>query len=430
VYTVSVKKPLSIRKYFAYGILAGGAVFVLTKIAAFVLKIIIAKLGVSQFGSYYIFTTLFSNITMLVALGIPMSLTRFISLYIGMGKRAKRTEVTHSALSFLIATGVISTIVLYTGSPFFSHIMHSEKGQSYVSVLALGIIAALLIQFAKSIYLGYLRPHVQYGIDAIVIGLQSISIIYALWVLRLDVFGAIAAYVIGTCIGAAITLFFTYRFIDLKTFRFHITRELLVYTLPVSASEIFTALSSIIFIVLLKHFGGEKEVGLYAAAVSLASILHVIPQIILPMFLPIISNLYGKGQSIISVYTKILTILSFFTLAVLGLLIIGKIYIIQLLFGFSYQSSAEILLPLSIAYGWYAIVVWPNRQLLDMAGFTKYNFSLTLIRIFITSAILLLFIPILRGPHLALSLLAGWIGEGIVCLYILHMKGIFKSKNP
>jgi O-antigen/teichoic acid export membrane protein len=175
-------------------------------------------------------------------------------------------------------------------------------------------------------------------------------------------------------------------------------------------------------LVVLKSNSSFSEVGFYTVAISMAGLLFTIPQIILPVYFPILTKVYGSKKSIVIMYTNIIKLLGA-TIIPIGLTFgIFSSFFIRMFFGSTYLNTLTYLPILFIAYGFYAIIIWPSRQILDLVGHTKTNLYLTIIRSCVVIALSLILIPSFKSHGLAIAVASGWGIEGFLCVYYIKQK--------
>ena len=91
-----------------------------SKLLSFVLKILVSKLGVTNFSDYYLSTSTFTGLTTITALGIPMSTTRYISFYRGKGKNDEVHGIITSAFTITVVSSIIAAVAFFTGSQYLA----------------------------------------------------------------------------------------------------------------------------------------------------------------------------------------------------------------------------------------------------------------------------------------------------------------------
>ncbi len=405
------------KKLFIRGAAAGVLTLGFSKIFSFLLKLIIARFGSESFGLYTTATTTFTSAVTFLAFGFPMSVTRFVSLYNGSQQKEKLNNILSSALTMGMGTGIAGTIALFAWQ-----IHYPIPG---LNTLAFVVVPAILILLIKHALFGMLASEKAYFIENFesVFRIAAISILLFLFSMQIkNLFIGYACAIVLTAYAAIVIFFKT-----LPQYRPKLTwsAPLYSYTWPVGISELITSLTTAGTMIYFTAISGPQNVGLYAAALSLASLIHLIPQVIMPIFFPAITTAYGRGESIWHLYRRIVILLVATLIPLTALLNILGTILINSLFGSDYTDSVHIFTLLSIAYTLYAMFVWPNRQILDMMGKTKTNMVISLIRSCIIIACCAVLVPQWAGRGYGGALLAGWFAEGgttITVLYILKRR--------
>jgi len=134
------------------------------------------------------------------------------------------------------------------------------------------------------------------------------------------------------------------------------TKEYVLFSLPLLFSFILKQLGGQMSIFFIGYFRDTAEVGLYSAALSFAKLTSLSLDIMLFMFVPIVSELSAKQQDeeikrIIRVTSSVLFITSSFFLV--SFLLIPKL-VMTVSFGRNFAEAYKALAILSISYFYYA----------------------------------------------------------------------------
>lgn len=415
-------KKQELEKSFATSISFGTIIVGLSKLLNLILKILVSRLGVLNFSDYYLATSTFSGLTTISALGVPMSTTRYISFYRGKHRLSDAHNTISSSYVITLLSSAVASIVFYGGAQYLATSIGAPHAGDYFRILSFGLVGATITLLSRAVFLGYIRIQFSYAAEAIEVGLKFIFTAAGILILGWGVLGALIGYTVGTIVAAAINTRLVIYVTRIARFSPKITSEFLRFALPVSASEIITTATGVILLYIIRVRSGAETIGYYGAAVSLASLIHVIPQMIFSIFLPTASTLYAQNKLILPIYKTLLIWLCAVVLLPSFILAWLSPYVTSLIFGQSYLAAAPILSVLVVAYGLYAILVWPNRQLLDMAGCTKENLSLTVLRVCITLIALYGIFPGFSGLSLSKAMLTGWIGEAAGSLLLVKIK--------
>lgn len=393
-----------------------------SKLLNLTLKILVSQLGVSNFGDYYLVTATFLGLTTIAALGVPMSTTRFISFLNGGGGAGKLNKIVSSAVTIICLSSFLVGIFLYQFSEATALWLGAVHTAVYLKILSFGFIGSTITLLTRSVFLGFVRIHAAYTVEATEIVTRFVSTIAGILLLKMGVIGALIGFTTGTLIAALINMHRLLKIPGVNQLTPQLSGKFLRFTLPVSTSEILTAVTGVFFLYILRLRGGAEAIGLYAAAVSLAALIYIVPQMIFSVFLPLASNLYAQKKPVFPIYKTLFLWLVGIVGAPSVFLIVFSRVIISSVFGQAYIHAAPILSTLVIAYSLYAVFAWPSRQLLDIAGHTKANLLLTLLRILVGSCVLFIYNLELNGLTLATAVLWGWIAESIGSMVLVYKK--------
>ena len=415
-------KNRELEKSFVTSISFGTIIVGCSKLLNFILKILVSRLGVVNFSDYYLATSTFSGLTTITALGVPMSTTRYISFFVGKNRPKDAHNTITSALTITLLSSLIAAVALYAGAQYLSDAIGAPHATVYFHILSFGLVGATITLLSRAVFLGYKRIQLAYAAEAIEVGLKFIFTVTGILILGWGVFWALIGYAIGTIVASSINAIILINVTNIKHVTPKITSEFLRFALPVSASEIVTSAASVVLLYIVRLQSGAEMIGFYGAAVSIAALIHVIPQMIFSIFLPTASELYAQKKPILPIYKTLLLWLCIVVFLPGVVLFALSTHVTSLIFGHSYVSAAPILSILVVAYSLYTILVWPNRQILDMAGYTKENLCLTVLRVSVTIISLCVIFPEFSGIGLAKSMLLGWTGEAVGSLILVKRK--------
>ena len=407
---------------FVTSISLGALILGGSKLLNFILKILVSQLGVTNFGDYYLATATFLGLTTIAALGVPMSATRFISFLKGKNQSNAIHNIIFSATTAIGISSCVIGAILYTYADVIGTLLHATHTSPYLRILSFGFIGSTITLLVRGALLGLMRIRLSYLTEATEIGLRFVFTIIGILMLRWGVVGALIGYTMGTLGAALINAFILVKVSAIKHFSPQLSGRFLHFTIPVSISEIITATTNIGLLYIIRAKGDADTVGYYAAAVSIAALIHVVPQMVLSVFLPAASRVYAQKKSVLPIYKVLMLWLGVVVLLPSAILIVFGSTITLHLFGPSYSPANQILSVLVTAYAIYALISWPNRQLLDMAGYTKENLWLTTVRILINITALFFVAKNMDGFGLATAMLCGWIGESIGSMLLVKQK--------
>gem|GEM_PF-3275551 len=400
-------------KLVVLGLSFGIIVLGTSKLFNFILKLAVSRLGVEGFGDYYLLTSTFGSLVTLCALGLPMSVTRFVSYYHSQKNDGVARDAISTALTISAVLTLIVTVITFTAADAVANLLGIPHITQYLRIISMGITGALLTTFGRAMLMGFLRVRASYLLESVDIFGKFLFVFVAITILGLGLQGAIWAFALASITTGLINAYLAIHLTNLRGISARISGTLTSYSWPVSVSEVLTAGTATALMYMVRAWGSSSDLGYYAAAVSLASLLHLAPNMILSVFLPLVSSLHAEGKSILSTYKTIL--LWLFPVVAIPAVILFAIspLLIGGLFGPLYQNAVDTMRYLIVAYGLYAVVVWPLRQLLDMAGYTKLNLVLTTVRSCVSIVALLHPSVGFTSAGLSIAVLFGWAGEAV-----------------
>jgi len=186
----------------------------------------------------------------------------------------------------------------------------------------------------------------------------------------------------------------------IKYFELNTAKRLLKDSWPLVFSSIAIAVYMRIDQVMIKNLLGDREVGLYSAAVKLVEVWYFIPMIITQSLFPAIVSKYNNKQEFFRRLIVLSSVMGYIGLFISVMLSISSYFIIKMLYGEKFLDAAPIL---SIASFIIFISFWMSgvsrRQAIDMQKLALFATILSAVANIILNFI---FIPIygVRGAAL------------------------------
>ena len=148
-------------------------------------------------------------------------------------------------------------------------------------------------------------------------------------------------------ITLAITLNIAYKYNKnpsfYKYFDINLAKRLLKDSWPLILSSVAVMIYMRIDQVMIKNMLGDKEVGLYSAAVKLVEVWHFIPMIVAQSLFPAIVSVYDNKNEFYNRLMKLSCLLGYLGLALSLSLSIFSSFIVFKLYGSKYLGSESIL---------------------------------------------------------------------------------------
>jgi O-antigen/teichoic acid export membrane protein len=196
----------------------------------------------------------------------------------------------------------------------------------------------------------------------------------------------------------ALSLYFAYRYQKLHGFYRHFDPMIAKHLLQDSWPLIFSGLVVMIYMridqIMIKEMLGEKEVGLYAAAVKLSEVWYFVPMIITQSLFPAIVSAKNTSEKLY--YTRLqrlYTSLLWMAIAVAVSMTFFSDWLVTLLYGEAYKDAGQVLM-IHIWAGVFVSLGVASSNWFTSENLQKYAFYRTLLGAIINVILNLILIPI------------------------------------
>ncbi|WP_347274400.1 oligosaccharide flippase family protein [Candidatus Kuenenia sp.] len=285
------------------------------------------KLSVEDFGMFNSLLSL-SAIISVPAGTVLVVMARYVSKFNATCAVGKIKYLLYNAYIKLLLAGILGVGIFVSLSGYISDYLNI--GTRFPLIL---IGVSLLISLLLPINMGILQGLQKFGymgLSGILSGVLRLACGVLLISLGLGVNGAIVAGIIPSLVMLFIT-FYPIRFLFNKAVHNdneRYTKEILLYSLPVTLSTLcFTGLINI-DLVLVKHFFSPEEAGNYAAAAILGRSIFYLPGAIILAMFPMVSESHTLNKDTYGLLSKALI----FTLLLSGVgLVLFSIFPSQLM---------------------------------------------------------------------------------------------------
>lgn len=366
----------------------------LSKILGYFYRALIARYyGPEVYGLFSIALMVSGWFIALSALGLLEGLMRFIPLYRGKKELAKISYILKFSTVVLGITSILSGALMFLLADFISiNLFHNSALIIYIKLFSIAVPITTL----ASIFLVLLRAFEEIAWYSFIFNILQ-NILKVLF-LGLFVFLGIGSnatslsYLIGI-FGIFIVAYIVCKYKLPHVFGLHelnadernlVQRELTRYSLPL----LFFAVISTIFYWIdsfsIGYFRGATEVGFYNAAVPIAALLAITPELFMQLFFPMITREYSKKNlALIEQLSKqVAKWILIVNIPIFAVLLVFPGAAINILFGSQYLVAQNALRILAIGTLVSAIFIVSN-YLMSMIGKSK----LILVNIVIASVI-------------------------------------------
>jgi len=329
----------------------------LSKLLGYAYRLVVARIGVEDYGVVTLGITIFSILALVVPLGLPIGLTRYVPFFKSRGEEGKVKGAILSALYLVLFSSIVSAGLLYLFSDWISMNVFNEE--------RLGLVLRIFAVALPFFCVGAVATYILRGFKKIKYEVFSINFLQnfvkvfltgLLIFLGFNYVGAVWAFFIAV-VGTSVLIFY---FLNKKVFNIFsskvkpsfMTKELVLFSFPLMFSGFFLYVVSWIDSFMIGMFRGVAEVGIYNAALPTAQLLNMFPMAMTVLFLPVISGLYAKQKfgDLDALYKIVTKWIFFINLAILGVFFIFSDKILSILFPDEYVVGAYAFVILSFAY--------------------------------------------------------------------------------
>lgn len=373
-----------------------------SKLFSYLYKIIIARyLGANLYGLYSLSIAIILFFAAVSGLGLSEGALRYISLYRGKKETSKIRYVFSICYKLLLISTIIIALITFFLADFISlMIFKNENLIIFIKIFSLLIPIWVLSIFFMNIMIAHEKVKQQTALEKILQSSAKLFFLIFFIFLGLKTNAVIFSFFLGVFIFFLSTfLYCRYKLSDVflkyelkKREKNEILKEVFSYSIPLMffwlVSSIFYYMDSI----MIGFFKTTFEVGLYNAAIPIAILLAITPELFIQLFFPIITKEYARKN--ISLIKKLSVQIGkwifIVNLPFFFLMIFFPGVIINLFFGADYLEATNALRFLLIGNLFSSLFIISDK-LLSMAGKTKIllmDLSISVIANFILNIIL------------------------------------------
>ncbi|MCJ7479051.1 MAG: flippase [Candidatus Nanohaloarchaeota archaeon QJJ-7] len=400
-------------------IIAGFAIGIVLQ---YLIKVVLARfLGPGSYGVFVQGLALVQAAAILSLFGLHMSLPRFISYYKGKKERRLIGETAGTALSIVIPSAIVVSSVLYLSSRWISATVFSEPALVQpLQIFALSVLPLSLFYLAVGFIRGRQNARYKVYLDDLLFPGVELVLVLVFFGLGYGVEGAISAYLISVS-AVVIASYWLYRKLADGGFKVSkkTARKLLFFSWPLFILSILTMASKWIDVLMMGWLKESVQVGVYEVAFAVAGVLPLFLSSLKYMFLPVISELYGKGDlgEILELYRTSTRWIFTLVLPLFAGMLIFPSEILNVLFGQSYTAGALALAILSIGY-FFHVAVGPAGNILLASGKTRLLLFGMLVLTVVDVVLNLFLIPRYGMVGAAIAMTSGLLAGNAVLLFL------------
>ncbi|MDD5181727.1 MAG: oligosaccharide flippase family protein [Candidatus Nanoarchaeia archaeon] len=397
---------------------------VLSKLFAYTHRVILAKgLGPEAYGIFSVCLAVVSILAAIAVFGTPSALERYIPLY--NKDKSKTKGLILFVSKYASVFGIILFVLLLIFSKNLADLFQNPGMASTLMIFAIAIPILAVLQISMSISKGF--KNIVYPVMAnnIIFPLGNLVLTIILIVLGYGLKSIAIAFLVANILAVLFLVFKIHKKL------FSITQkvkpvlahaEILAFSVPLLFVTLFFFVIQWTDTILLAYFLPEQIVGLYNAAVPTASLLYVVPSLLIALLLPVLSELLAKknGEEISRLFKTVVYWITLANLPVLLFFITAATMILRLLFGEIYTAASTAFIILSLGLFVYSVFL-PTITMLQLYKKTKYIFVITAVCALGNVALNILLIPVYGMNGSAIASAISWISISILAVARLFM---------
>jgi O-antigen/teichoic acid export membrane protein len=362
-------------------------------------KVIIGRrLGPDEFGVFNLGFAILMFVSVVTLLGLQEGVPTFISRFRVKGELEKIKGVLFFSAKIVMLSSLVFVILIYMLSSFLSiEIFNDVRLIPVLKIFAITIpffsLSLLLLSYLRGFklikYMVYSRN--LFG------NISLILLLIIFFTLNYGLYGAILAHLIQYIIILLFAIYFLFKsgyFPSKKLKIIPVSKELIVFSLPLTGSGSLERLRMWIDTLLIGFFLSSSQVGLFNYALIIAIVLVVITASFIVILLPINSELYANNnlKEMSRLYYTVSKWLFFLLFPIFLIMFFFPGTIISVLFGPQYTQIGKILRILSFGYLVNACIgIWPT--VIYAIGKTKIDLYLKIVGIVSNISLSSLLIP-------------------------------------
>ena len=257
------------------------------------LPILTKWLGASLYGTWSLIWVTVVLITPLATLGLGMAMVRFLAAERDVARIRERFL---SVVFTVLAAGVFVSIILILCSDLFASSIIGDINSSHLVKLASFMILTQALSQMSIAFFRTFRQMKLYSVLLLAKAAAQLGLMVALLLLGWELKGVIIAVLISDILCLAVALSAALTQIGFRFPRFTELKDYLKYGLPLVPS------SAILWVIhssdryMVGYFMEAKDVGIYAAAYAVASIISLLLGPLQVVLLPAVSKSYDDGE--------------------------------------------------------------------------------------------------------------------------------------
>lgn len=354
---------------------------VLGMFLVFLSRVMMARyLSIEEYGIFSLGYVILSVLSVVSLMGLEKGISRQIAFFSGKGDAGKVSAIIRSSLAIIVVASFICGLILFLLSDTLSSAFSGTQNLTLTfRLFAFGLPFFTLLLLLVAVYRGFDRADVKVYFSDVLKNLLFVAFIGVSAILQLSFVFVLTGFVLSlvvSCVGVAILLLKRPPKVQLPTEakpRVKVTRELLIFSLPLLVSALFSMMLSWTDTIALGYFRPITDVGIYNAALPIAMFVPILLNGVAYIYLPVVSKLHAqkKHDEIRRMYIITTKWIFSLTYPLFLVLVLFPRPVLGFLFGTEYVVGAVALQILVIGFFFHTFLGLNASTLLSL-GETKY----------------------------------------------------------
>ncbi len=356
-----------------------------------------------EYGLYYIALIPVTTFILFLDWGVGSALTKYCAQYRAEGKEKNLRKIIVAGLSFVVATGLILTLVLFLMANIIASNVLGEPTSAYlITITSISILFLGIYTTTQSIFVGFERIKL-FGVSLISQAAIQLSVSPILVYFGYGAFGVTIGYTLSQLVAGIISLMLLYFFIfkkldHAKKEEFDIIsnfKVLLSYGIPLAISLILIGILPNFFQFVMAFFVDTAIIGHFKVALNFAVLITFFTVPISTLLFPTYSKINPKdeGEVLKSVFSSSVKYTSLFTIPATVALMVLADAIIRTLYADKWVYSPLFLSLYLIQYLFISLGGATKESLLQGLGKTKFLLKMRVLTLCVGIGLALLLIP-------------------------------------
>lgn len=366
----------------------------------FITRLLVARnLGPDFFGLLTLAMSIFWIVTNLSVLGFGYGIIRYVAYYNGRKNLDKINNIIVSALKIVMPISLLFFLLFLFFSNQISSFFSKPELSPILQILSFAIPSYAFAIILFSVMKGFQKMKFKVLSEELFRNFSTITLIAISFSLGYELLGTSFSYLLGF-FGTTVLSFYIVKkkimpklnFLDKSA----ISRELLLFTIPMSLTTITSLVIRWADTLFLGYFATTSAVGIYNSALLIVSLIVVFEESFKQVFIPALTDIYSRNKlnDLKKIYKTSTRWIFLIIIPILLMMLFFPLQIISLFFGKKYIEATIPLMILSIGYAFNTLFSL-SIYVIICIGKTKKIFLISFIASIVDIILNILLIPML-----------------------------------